>query len=88
MVHRVIHGQLWRSVGVVLVLACGLGACATRQPTGLSDTFVQTGEESEVVIGDSNDVNTDLYDRDAKPPRIEDLEVERPAVITPAATRS
>ena len=87
MVHRVIHGRRWRSVSVVLLLAYGLGACATRQPTGISDKFVQKGEESEVVIGDSNDVNTELYDRNAKPPRIEDLEVERPEAITPAATR-
>ena len=80
----------WRDVCVVLVVTGGLCACVTRQPPTLTDTFVQ-GDESDVVPGDSGDVdvsvNMDLYDPDATPPRLADLEVERPAVLTPAATR-
>ena len=86
MVGDVTRGRRWRDVCVVLVVTGGFCACATRQPTELTDTFVQKGE-SDVVVGDPADVNTDLYDPDATPPRLEDLEVERPTVIIPAATR-
>lgn len=86
MVRGVTEGRRWRGLCVVLVLTYGLAACAARQPTELTDSFVQTGE-SDVVIGEPDDVNTDLYDPNATPPKLEDLEVERPAVVTPAATR-
>jgi len=79
--------QRWRYRCAVVVLACALGACASRQQSGLTDTFIREGEPA-LTIGEPSALSLELFDDDAKPPPIEDLEVVAPPVlVAPAAGR-
>ena len=80
--------QRWRYRCAVVVLACALGACASRQQqSGLNDALIRQGEPA-LTIGEPSALSLELFDDDAKPPPIEDLEVvPSPVYVAPAAGR-